>query len=408
MSLLSSTIKASLTVSYAGGLAVAGPYAFKRFLSQATSTTKAKPTNSGTAIMFMNMGGPSTVQETHDFLYNLFADNDLIQISPKFQPTIAKWVAKFRTPRIERQYSEIGGGSPIRKWSEYQCAEVCKMLDKMSPGTAPHKPYVAFRYAHPLTDETYKQMLADGIKRAVAITQYPQFSYSTTGSSLNELWRQIRVLDPNRTITWSSIDRWPTNKGLTDAFAENIKKKLAEFPAEVRDKVVLIFSAHSLPMAVINSGDAYPAEVGATVYQVMQTLKFSNPYRLTYQSQVGPMPWLGAQTAEIAELLGENSKVPGVIFIPIAFTSDHIETLYEVGVEMIGESKYKDKLKRCDSLNGSPTFLKGMAELIRDHLASGERYSKQLELDYIFGKSNDPITDLNDVFREEEKKKKKD
>ena len=405
MSLLSSTIKTSLTVSYAGGLAVAGPYAFKRFLSQATSTTaKAKPANSGTAIMFMNMGGPSTVQETHDFLYNLFADNDLIQISPKFQPTIAKWVAKFRTPKIEKQYTEIGGGSPIRKWSEYQCAEVCKMLDKMSPKTAPHKPYVAFRYAHPLTDETYKQMLADGIRRAVAITQYPQFSYSTTGSSLNELWRQIRVLDPNRAITWSSIDRWPTNKGLTDAFAENIKKKLAEFPAEVRDRVVLIFSAHSLPMAVINSGDAYPAEVGATVYQVMQTLKFSNPYRLTYQSQVGPMPWLGAQTAEIAELLGENSKVPGVIFIPIAFTSDHIETLYEVGIEMIGESKYKDKLKRCDSLNGNPTFLKGMAELIRDHLASGERYSRQLELDYIFGKSNDPITDLDDVFRGEKKK----
>ena len=101
MSLLSSTIKTSLTVSYAGGLAVAGPYAFKRFLSQATSTTaKAKPANSGTAIMFTNMGGPSTVQETHDFLYNLFADNDLIQISPKFQPTIAKWVASSVPPKL--------------------------------------------------------------------------------------------------------------------------------------------------------------------------------------------------------------------------------------------------------------------------------------------------------------------
>lgn len=174
-------------------------------------------TKSPTAIVFMNMGGPSTVEETHDFLFELFADNDLIPISKKYQRNIAKYIAKLRTPKIEKQYREIGGGSPIRKWSEYQAAEVCKILDKTSPNTAPHKPYVAFRYARPLTDEAYKQLLHDGVKRAVAFSQYPHFSYSTTGSSINELWRQVKRLDPNRTISWSTIDRWPSNEGLIKA-----------------------------------------------------------------------------------------------------------------------------------------------------------------------------------------------
>lgn len=349
-----------------------------------------------TGIVLMNMGGPSTIEETHDFLYELFADNDLIPISKKYQPQIAKYIAKFRTPKIEKQYKEIGGGSPIRKWSEYQAAEVCKILDETCPDTAPHKPYVAFRYARPLTDETYKQMLQDGVTRAVAFSQYPQFSYSTTGSSINELWRQIKKLDPERKVNWSCIDRWPTNDGLTTAFAENIKKSLETYPKEIRDKVVLLFSAHSLPMDVVNTGDAYPQEVGATVQKVMEKLNFCNPYRLTWQSQVGPKPWLGAQTAEMAEYLGERAE--GVIFIPIAFTSDHIETLYEIGKEVIGESKYKDKFRRCESLNGSPVFIKGMADLVKDHLKSNQLYSKQLPLDFKLGKSNDPVTDFSKMF----------
>lgn len=349
-----------------------------------------------TGIVLMNMGGPSTIKETHDFLYELFADNDLIPISKKYQPQIAKYIAKFRTPRIEKQYQEIGGGSPIRKWSEYQAQELCKILDETCPETAPHKPYVAFRYARPLTDEMYKQMLDDGITKAVAFSQYPQFSYSTTGSSINELWRQIKKLDPQRKITWSCIDRWPTNDGLTEAFAENIKKTLQEFPKEIRDQVVLLFSAHSLPMDVVNTGDAYPQEVGATVQKVMEKLKFCNPYRLTWQSQVGPKPWLGAQTAKMAEYLGE--RVPGVIFIPIAFTSDHIETLFEIDKEVIGMSPHKDKFRRCESLNGNPTFIKGMADLLKDHLKSDTLYSKQLPLDFKLGRSNDPVTDFSKVF----------
>ncbi|CCD27458.1 ferrochelatase HEM15 NDAI_0K02670 [Naumovozyma dairenensis CBS 421] len=373
---------------------------FIRYNSTIANATAAG--KSPTAIVFMNMGGPSTIQETHDFLYELFADNDLIPISKKYQPTIAKYIAKYRTPKIEKQYREIGGGSPIRKWSEYQASEVCKILDETSPNTAPHKPYVAFRYANPLTDEAYKQLLNDGVKRAVAFSQYPQFSYSTTGSSINELWRQVKKLDPQRTINWSMIDRWPVHQGLINGFSENITRKLKEFPENIRDKVVLLFSAHSLPMDVVNTGDSYPAEVAATVYKVMQNLNFSNPYRLTWQSQVGPKPWLGAQTAAITKFLAP--KVDGLVLVPIAFTSDHIETLHEVDLGIIAESPYKDKIKRCDSLNGQKLFINGLASLVKDHLQTGELYSKQLPLDFTLGKSSDPVEDLSLLFGDHSKK----
>ena len=387
---------------YSAGAVLKGASEGKRAVSGASSASRGP-----TGVVFMNMGGPSTVEEVHDFLYQLFADNDLIPINRRFQPLIAKYIAKFRTPKIEKQYKEIGGGSPIRKWSELQSSRVCAILDEISPETKPHLPYVAFRYARPLTEETYQKMLADGVTRAVALTQYQQFSYSTTGSSINELWRLAKRLDPERSIVWSTIDRWPTNPALIEAFATNITAKLQEFPAEIRDKVVILFSSHSLPMDVVNTGDAYPAEVGATVYHIMKKLNFKNPYRLTWQSQVGPKPWLGAQTAQIAKELSAESrdKVPGICFVPVSFTTDHIETLHEVDIDMIKESPHRDILKRCDSLNGSEILIKGMAEMVRDHLKDGTLFSKQLPLDYVLGKSSDPA-DLNQLFGDHRKVKK--
>ena len=148
---------------------------------------------------------------------------------------------------------------------------MCKLLDKMSPETAPHKPYVAFRYANPLTEEMYKKLLADGFGngkggRAVAFTQYPQYSCSTTGSSLNELWKWRQRLEGKAsgevpggavndgTISWSVIDRWPVHPGLSDSIARNVETQLESYPEEKRKDVILLFSAHSLPMSVVNRG----------------------------------------------------------------------------------------------------------------------------------------------------------
>lgn len=362
-----------------------------------SSSTLLKREHKGTAVVLMNMGGPSTIPEVQDFLYRLFSDSDLINLGVgRFQPLLAKFITKRRSPKIEKCYSEIGGGSPILKWSKYQAAEACKILDKTSPETAPHKPYVAFRYARPYIEDTIPELLKDGMTRAIAFSQYPQFSYSTTGSTYNELWRKTLELDPQRKIEWTAIDRWPTHPGLVSAFAENIKAKLAEFPADVRDKVTILFSAHSLPMDVINNGDAYPAEVGATSYAVMEKLGFSNPYRVVYQSQVGPKPWLGAQTAKFVAKTEEAS--PGMVLVPIAFTSDHIETLHEIDIELMEDSKFPEKIKRAASLNGSATFIEGLADLAANHLRSGELYSNQLPFDCELGQGKNVFDHPSEMF----------
>ena len=318
------------------------------------------------------------------------ADADLIPLG-RLQSYIGPLISRRRTPKIQKQYAAIGGGSPIRKWSEYQSSEMCKILDHISPQTAPHKPYVAFRYANPLTEDMYAQLLKDGFGggkggRAVAFTQYPQYSCSTTGSSLNELWKWRNRLegkdslstDPSGSITWSVIDRWPVHPGHVEAFAQNIEAQHATYHPETRKEVVHLFSAHSLPMSVVNRGDTYPAEVAATVYAVMQRLKFSNPYRLCWQSQVGPSAWLGAQTSDTVQEYVKKGQTD-LILIPIAFTSDHIETLYELDQEVIHEAGHPG-VKRAESLNGHRVFIEALADIAFKHLQSGESCSRQMGL----------------------------
>lgn len=309
-----------------------------RSLATATSSpVTATGDGKGTGIVFMNMGGPSTTNEVHDFLSRLFvrgpsppsstvqlthpqADGDLIPLG-RFQNYLGPFIATRRTPKIKHQYSVIGGGSPIRRWSEHQAAETCKLLDKLHPTTAPHRPYVAFRYAAPLTEDTFLQMQRDGIRRAVAFTQYPQYSCSTTGSSLNELWRLSKKYDRAGAIEWSVIDRWPTHPGLVEVFTRHVEDVLKTYPADRRDNAVILFSAHSLPMSVVNRGDPYPQEVAATVQAVMQRLGFRNPYRLVWQSQVGPSPWLGAQTSRTVEEYVKKGQTD-LVLVPIAFTCE--------------------------------------------------------------------------------------
>lgn len=140
-------------------------------------------------------------------------DSDLIPLP--FQRLLAPIIARRRTPQIEKQYAEIGGGSPILRYTQLQGDGMAQLLDELHPETAPHKAYVAFRYTRPLTEVTIKQMQADGIKRAIAFTQYPQYSCSTTGSSLNELYRHSKAGGIGD-IKWSVIDRWGTHSGFIE------------------------------------------------------------------------------------------------------------------------------------------------------------------------------------------------
>lgn len=199
----------------------------------------------------LNMGGPATLDEVGPFLSNLFDDSDIIPLP--MQKVLAPLIAKRRTPKIEEQYKEIGGGSPILRWTRTQGEGMAALLDELNPESAPHKAYIAFRYVQPLTETALDEMRADGVQRAVAFTQYPQYSCSTTGSSLNELYRVAKKAGwgANGEVKWSVIDRWPAHEGLVKAVAANVRQALEGYPPEKRDEVVLLFSAHSLPIEIV-------------------------------------------------------------------------------------------------------------------------------------------------------------
>jgi ferrochelatase len=185
------------------------------------------------------------------------SDGDIIPFG-RFQKIFANLITRFRTSKIQKQYAEIGGSSPIRKWSELQAKETCRILDTTSPSSAPHLPYVAFRYAHPLTEDVYTKLLDDGFGkqgRVIAFSQYPQYSCGTTGSSINELFRCREKLESTGSrVDWSIIDRWPAHPKFVEAVARNIEAGLATYPSEKRKDVTIIFSAHSQPMRAVNQG----------------------------------------------------------------------------------------------------------------------------------------------------------
>uniref|UniRef100_A0A671G3F5 Ferrochelatase, mitochondrial n=1 Tax=Rhinolophus ferrumequinum TaxID=59479 RepID=A0A671G3F5_RHIFE len=297
-----------------------------------------------TGILMLNMGGPETLGDVHDFLLRLFLDRDLMTLP--IQNQLAPIIAKRRTPKIQEQYRRIGGGSPIKMWTSRQGEGMVKLLDELSPHTAPHKYYIGFRYVHPLTEEAIEEMERDGLERAIAFTQYPQYSCSTTGSSLNAIYRYYNAVGKKPVMKWSTIDRWPTHPLLIQCFADHILKELDHFPLEKRSEVVILFSAHSLPMSV------------------------------------GPMPWLGPQTDETIKGLCERGW-KNILLVPIAFTSDHIETLYELDIEysqVLANECGVENIRRAESLNGNPLFSKALADLVRSHIQSNELCSKQLTL----------------------------
>jgi ferrochelatase len=324
-----------------------------------------------TGIVMMNLGGPANLDEVEPFLLELFADREIIQLP--FQSWLGPFIARRRAPKVRGLYQKIGGGSPILRYTRAQGEGMVARLDRLSPETAPHGYYVAFRYVQPKSEDALRAMARDGVQRAVAFTQYPQFSCSTTGSSLNELWRAADRTGLRDAFEWSIIDRWPVHPGFVDAMAETVRDGLEQFDPAQRDRVLLLFSAHSLPLDVIDRGDAYPQEVGASVQAVVERLGRPNPYLLAYQSEVGPVRWLGPSTEKVIRRLGARG-VKQLLVVPIAFTSDHIETLSELDLEY-GEVAHQagiTEYRRTPALNERPRFLDALADVVRQHLASGQ------------------------------------
>jgi protoporphyrin/coproporphyrin ferrochelatase len=332
-----------------------------------------------TAILLLNMGGPASLADVGPFLEQLLSDPEIIPLP--FQSRLGPFIARRRLKKVQARYAQIGGGSPLLHWTGIQGAELARRLDELCPETAPHRPYIAFRYTPPFTRQALTQMQADGVRRAVALTLYPQFSCATTGASLNELWRSLQAAGLERQFQWSLIDRWPVHPGYIAALAETVRQGMAQVPAGLRAETLLLFSAHSLPLSVVERGDPYPQETGATVQAVMEALDFSHEYLLCYQSAVGPVRWLGPSTESMIRQLGVQKR-RSVLVVPAAFVSDHIETLHEMDIEYreLAQKSGIAHFGRAPALNASPPFLEALAELVSHHLRSGRSCSPQYRL----------------------------
>lgn len=328
-----------------------------------------------TGILMLNMGGPQNVTQVHDYLLKIMTDRDMIQLPVQSQ--LGPWIAQRRTAEVQKKYMEIGGGSPILQWTEKQGELMCQELDKISPQTAPHKHYVGFRYVNPLTEDTLAHIEKDAPERLILFSQYPQYSCATSGSSFNSIYTHFKNKTPLNGMKWSVIDRWPTHPLLVQTFADRIREQLEQFPKDKQSDVVLLFSAHSLPLKAVRRGDAYPSEVGATVHLVMQELQHSNPYCLVWQSKVGPLPWLEPFTDDAIKAYVKQGR-KNFILIPIAFVNEHIETLHELDIEYCKDLAKEldiETIRRAAAPNDHPLFIKGLADIVVNHMKGSARIS---------------------------------
>ncbi|KAL1493248.1 hypothetical protein ABEB36_011338 [Hypothenemus hampei] len=331
-----------------------------------------------TGIVMLNMGGPRHTDQVHDYLQRIMTDKDVIQF-PFAQDYIGKWIAQRRTPEVQKKYEEIGGGSPILKWTTLQGKLLCENLDKEHPETAPHKAYPAFRYASPFTEDGLGELIKDGVQRAIIFSQYPQYSCATSGSSLNVVSRYFQKVGIPKNLKLSIIDRWSVHPLLAQCFADLIRKELNQLSEDVRKEAVILFSAHSLPLKAVNRGDPYPSEVGCTVQLVMRDLKYCNPYQLVWQSKVGPLPWLGPFTDESVKSYAKQGK-KALIVVPIAFVNEHIETLHELDIELVEEANKVgiEIIRRVPTPNDHPLFIQALVDIVKQHLKSSQPVNPKL------------------------------
>ncbi|MEM0951441.1 MAG: ferrochelatase [Cyanobacteria bacterium P01_H01_bin.74] len=326
-------------------------------------------TQKKTGLLLLNMGGPDSLDAVQPFLFNLFSDPDIIKLplSAVFQKPLAYRISTKREKEAQANYAIMGGASPILKYSLGQAELLAQALNDRGYGKLPA--YVAMRYWHPFTDKVLNQILADKIERLVVIPLYPHFSFTTTGSSLNELRRVMT--EKKVAIELDVVPCYYDHPKYIKALAENIESGLSgnEWGCK-RDEVTLVYSAHSLPMRHIKSTqDPYPDQIYETVKQVSEQYFPDNPWELAYQSQVGKMPWLGPSTEGILHYFS-GVEQDNLLMIAVSFVSDHVETLVEIDQEYIPlanelEIQY---CKRAPALNVNASFIEALADIAADRL----------------------------------------
>ena len=318
-------------------------------------------------VVLMNLGGPRNRDEVEPFLYNLFMDPAIIDIpvGGVFRHWLSRAISKTRAKSVGKDYEVIGGGSPINQLTEEQAASLEALLNEQYGRAADvqFRTYIAMRYWKPESEETARRMQADGINKVLLLPLYPQYSKTTTGSSLVYWW----MLEKEGEIpTWptTQVFEYAANPKYVQALSERIDEGLQRFPKDVRPDVRLLFSAHGTPVREMKERrDPYCCLVHSTVDRVMAYREQDRPYHVAFQSKVGPAEWLTPSTPhQLEELAKEGHRA--VLVIPVAFVTDHIETAYELDVEVREEAEAFgiEHYEVTSGLNCHPLFIAALGE----------------------------------------------
>ena len=323
------------------------------------------------AVVLFQLGGPDTPESVEPFLYNLFCDPDIINFPGAFlaRKALARVISRTRAKTVRHRYAEIGGGSPIRRLTTQQGTALEAAL-------GPHisaRVIMAMRYWHPNTQEAIRTLEQEPFDELVLLPLYPQYSFATTGSSLKE-WNRLfgsgRALAGHRAssapfneVPAHVIDHFFDHPDYIAAVVERINGVLDDLPNPSR--VHLVFSAHSLPLALVAKGDPYPDQVETTVQLVRQLGAWSNPYTLCFQSRVGPQKWLQPSLLETIGTLARTGS-QSLLVIPVSFVTDHIETLHEINIEAREHAKSAGitDFHMMPALNDSPLLIRALADLV--------------------------------------------
>lgn len=313
--------------------------------------------------MLFQLGGPDSLEAVEPFLYNLFSDPDIIDFpfSRLAREPLARLMASRRARHAAEHYRALGGASPLlentRRQAEALEAELRRDLEA--------RVVVAMRYWRPFTGEAIAELGRFSPDRLVLLPLYPQYSGTTTGSSLNE-WKRRFHPDGWRPEV-RVIRDFHDDPGFIEAVAAHVDEALAAFADP--QAVEVVFSAHSIPVAAVERGDPYPRQVERTVELVWRQGGWPNRYELCYQSKVGPSRWLRPMLKETLEKLAARGAQQ-VLVVPISFVSDHVETLYEIDIEHreIAHRLGIRDFRMMPGLNDSPHFIRALAQLVRKAL----------------------------------------
>jgi len=308
------------------------------------------------AVVLFQLGGPDSQAAVEPFLYNLFCDPDIINFPGSFlaRKPLAKLISTTRSKIARKHYAEIGGGSPIRRLTERQA----KAVESALRGHISARTVVAMRYWNPDTSEAIASLESVPFDELVLLPLYPHYSFATTGSSLKE-WN--RLYKPR--VPVHVIEQFFDHPDYIGGIVERVNGVLNQLPNP--EEVTLVFSAHGLPMTLVEKGDPYPQHIQQTVRMVCELGAWENPYVLCFQSKVGPQKWLQPSLIGTIEKMAQDG-IKRMLVIPISFLTEHIETLHEINIEARehAEALGVTDFHMMPALNDSPLLIRALADLV--------------------------------------------